>query len=208
MRALLFRMAILPITAAVGIACGGDNGPGPGAPVLTTVEVSPAAAALFTVAPENAVDLTVVAKDQDGQTMTGLGSPTFSSGNTAVAEVSENGTITATGAGTTQVTVSLTAGGVTETATTTVAVQVAPTSASVQAPQLVFQPQLVDLSAGGAVTWVVGGIHHTVDFTTTNAPADIPELENASAARTFPSQGTFSYRCSIHPAMTGTIRVH
>ena len=30
----------------------------------------------------------------------------------------------------------------------------------------------------------------------------------APLPRTFPSNGSFSYHCSIHPQMTGIVRVH
>jgi plastocyanin len=208
MRALISRIATLLIVAGIGVGCGGDGGPGPTPPVLTTLEATPATATLFTVAPGNAVALSVVAKDQDGQTMSGLGSPSFSSDNSAVASVSDDGTITAAGAGTAGITASLTAGGITKTDITTVTVQAAPANAGVIAPQLLFQPATVDVSAGGNVTWTFGTIHHTVTFTTAGAPADVPELENGSASRTFPSNGTFGYRCDIHPQMTGTVQVH
>jgi plastocyanin len=176
--------------------------------VLTTVEVTPATATLFTVAPGNVVTLAVVAKDQDGQTMSGLGSASFSSDNGAIADVSSDGTVTAAAAGTAVITASLTAGGVTKTGTTTVTVQVAPASAAVVAPALVFQPAAVDVSAGGSVTWTFGSIHHTVTFSSAGAPADVPELQDGSASRTFPTNGAFSYRCAIHPQMAGAVRVH
>jgi plastocyanin len=208
MRRLLSRMATLLLIAETGAGCG-DGGSGPDQDqVLTTLEVSPATVALFTVAPGNTVALTVVAKDQRGETMAGVGSPTFSSDNSAVATVSDDGTIRATGAGTTQVTASLTAGGVTATGTTTVSAQVTPATATVTAPAFAYEPQVVDVSAAGAVTWSFGAIHHDVTFTTAGAPANVPELQNGSAGRAFPDPGTFAYRCSIHPAMTGTVRVH
>jgi uncharacterized protein YjdB len=101
---------------------GGDSGPGPGPsdPVLTTLQVTPATATLFTVAPGNTVTLAVAAKDQDSGTMTGLGSPSFSSDNVTLVSVSEAGAITALAAGTAQITASLTAGGVTRTGGTAV----------------------------------------------------------------------------------------
>jgi plastocyanin len=211
MRTSLSGIATLLIVAGIGAGCGGgDSGPGPGPtdPVLTTVEVTPATATLFTVAPGNTVTLAVVGKDQDGQTMAGLGSASFSSDNSAVASVSDVGTITAGAAGTAGIAVSLTAGGATATGTTTVTVQVAPASAGVVAPQLAFQPATVDVSAGGTVTWTFGSIQHTVTFTTGGAPADVPDLQDGSAARTFPNNGAFGYRCSIHPQMSGAVRVH
>jgi len=210
MRALLSRIATLLMVAETGVAgCGGSGtDPNPDTPVLTTLEVTPATATLFTVAPENAVTLSVVPKDQNGQTMAGAGTPTFSSDNGAIADVGADGTITAVAAGTAQITASLTAGGVTKTATTTVTVQVAPAAAGVLAPQLAFQPAAADVSAGGTVTWTFGSIPHDVTFTTAGAPADVPALQNGSAARTFPTNGAFGYRCTIHPQMTGAVRVH
>jgi len=208
MRRLIPRIATLLIVAGTGVRCGGDGGTGSTTPVLTTVEVTSSTATLFTAAPGNTATLTVVAKDQDGQTMAGAGTPTFSSGNAAVAGVGADGTVTAVAAGTAQITASLTAGGVTEEGTTAVTVQAAPTSAGVVAPTLAYSPTTVDVSAGGTVTWTFGPVPHTVSFTTSGAPADVPELSSGSAARTFPTNGSFSYHCTIHAGMNGLVRVH
>ena len=202
MRGLLSRLAILLLAAA---GCGGT---GPDDSVLTAVEISPAEAALFTTAPGNTVALTVVGKDQRGEIMAGVGSATFGSDDPAVATVSGDGSVTAVGAGTTQVTASLTAGGVTVEGTAAVSVQVAPDHAVVTAPEFAYLPPTVDVNAGGTVAWIIGAIHHTVTFTDAGAPENVPELRNETAQRTFPSQGTFAYHCEIHPAMTGTVRVH
>jgi len=206
MRALLSRIATLLIVAETGVGCG--NSAGPGSSVLTTLEVTPAGTTLFTVAPGNAVTLSVVAKDQDGLTMVGVGPPSFSSGNVAVADVSAEGTITAVAAGTARITASLTVGGRTRTGTTTVTAQVASANAGVVAPAIAFQPATLDLQAGGTVRWTFESIHHTVTFTTAGAPVDVLELHDGSASRTFPTHGTFEYHCSIHPVMTGVIHVH
>ena len=140
--------------------------------------------------------------------MAGAGTPTFSSGNAAVAGVGVDGTVTAVAAGTAQITASLSAGGVTKTATTAVTVQVAAANAGVVTPTLAFQPGTVDVQAGGTVNWTFGSTPHTVTFTTGGAPADVPELSSGSAARTFPTNGSFSYHCTIHPQMAGAVRVH
>jgi plastocyanin len=201
----ILRIATLLIVAGIGVGCGGDGG-STGPSVLTTLEVTPATATLFTVAPGNTVTLAVVAKDQDGRTMSGLGSPSFSSDNSAIATVSDDGTITAVAAGTAQITASLTAGGVTKTGTTTVTAQVAPASAAVVATPTAFQPPTVDVSAGGTVTWTFGSSGNQVDFTTAGAPDDIP-FQTGSASRTFPNNGTFRYQCA-GPQMTGVVHVH
>jgi plastocyanin len=205
MRAPLSRIAALLIAAATGAGCGSDGGSGLGESVLTTLVVTPATATLLTVAPGNAVTLAVVAKDQNGQTM--AGSPNFSSDKGAIADVSNAGTITAVAAGTARITASLTIDGVTKTGTTTVTAQVAPANATVTAPGSAFLPNTVDVSAGGTVTWTFGSTPHQVSFTTAGAPADIPELQNGSASRTFPNHGSFNYQCS-GPQMSGVVRVH
>jgi plastocyanin len=208
MRALCSRIAALLIVAEIGVGCGGGSGPGTGPSVLTTLEVTPATTTLFTVAPGNVDSLSVVAKDQDGQTMVGVGLASFSSDNATIADVSGDGTVTAVAAGTATITASLTAGGVTKTGTTTVTAQLAPASAGVVAPALAFQPETVNVRAGGTVTWTFAATHHDVTFTVPGSPANVPELQNGSAARTFPNNGTFAYRCSIHPQMTGFVHVH
>jgi len=208
MRALLSRIATLLIVAATGAGCGDSGpGPGPGLSVLTTLEVTPATATLFTVAPGNTATLTVVAKDQDGQTMTGAGSPSFSSDNGGIVGVSDAGTITALAAGTAQITASLTADGVTKTGTTTVTAQVAPALAGVGATETGFQPPTVDVQAGGTVIWTFGSSVHNVTFTTPGAPDDISAQQDESVSRTFPNNGTFQYHCSM-PQMAGVVRVH
>jgi plastocyanin len=209
MRLLLSSIAAVLLGVVSGAACGGGGGGSGLEPaVLTTVEVTPATASLFTVAPGNTVSLAVAALDQNGDPVAGAGTPSFSSGNTAVADVGGDGTITAAGAGTAVITASVTADGVTKAGTSTVTVHAAPASAQVFAPQFAFQPATVDIHSGGGVTWTFGPIHHDVTFTSQGAPANIPELENGSALRTFPSNGTFDYLCSIHPTMRGSVRVH
>lgn len=207
MRTLLSRIAAVLVVVEAGAAGCGGGGTGPDAPVLTTLEVTPAAATLFTVAPGNTVTLAVVAKDQNGQTMAGAGTPSFSSDNAAIAAVGDDGTVTAVGAGTAGITASLTAGGVTTTGTTTVTAQVAPANVTVVAPGSVFQPGTVDVRAGGTVTWTFGSVGHNVAFTTPGAPADIAEFQNGSVSRTFPNHGTFNYQCS-GPQMAGVVQVH
>src|SRR3954471_8599605 len=142
MRSLSGITALL-IGAVAG--CGGGDGaveptptPTPTGSVLTTLEVSPLAHPLFTVAPGNTVKLSVVAKDQNAKVITPAAAPTFSSDNGAIATVGSDGTISAVSAGTAGITASLTEGGVTKTGTTSVTAQVAPASAAVQAPGHIF----------------------------------------------------------------------
>ena len=201
-------VTVVLVTILAG-ACGGDgSGPTPEPRVLATVEVTPATATLFSAAPGNTVQVTVVAKDQDGAPLNDVGPATFSSADEAVATVGADGTIAAAGAGTAQITASVTAEGVTKTGTTTVTVEDAPASASVEAPEFSFEPGTVDVSAGGTVTWTAGELPHTVTFLSTGAPASIPGFANESVSRTFPTSGAFEYACEFHSGMSGTVRVH
>lgn len=70
-----------------------------------------------------------------------------------------------------------------------------------------FQPASVTVAVGSTVTWSNGGAApHTV--TSSSGAFDSGTLQpGASFSHTFDTVGTFSYFCSIHPSMTGTITV-
>jgi plastocyanin len=80
-------------------------------------------------------------------------------------------------------------------------------SASVTMGDLFFSPTSVTVAVGDTVTW------HNTGQAPHNATADdgsfkTPTLNNGqSASHTFSQAGTFSYICTIHPQMKGTIRV-
>jgi plastocyanin len=80
-------------------------------------------------------------------------------------------------------------------------------SASVTMGDFFFSPSSVTVAVGESVTWRnTGEAPH-------NATADdgsfrTPDLnQGQSASHTFDSAGTFSYICTIHPNMKGTVRV-
>jgi plastocyanin len=71
-----------------------------------------------------------------------------------------------------------------------------------------FSPSDVLLKLGGTVTWTFGARPHNVIFgQASGAPADIPVTSNTQASRTFNTAGTFSYDCTLHAGMSGTVRV-
>ena len=74
---------------------------------------------------------------------------------------------------------------------------------------LAFSPSAVAVAVGANVTWVFGSVAHTVTFdAVAGAPADIPGTNsNVSIARTFTTAGLYTYHCSIHPSMTGSVTV-
>ncbi len=80
-------------------------------------------------------------------------------------------------------------------------------SASVTIADFFFSPASVTVAVGDTVTW------HNTGQAPHNATADdgsfkTPDLTNGqSASHRFTSAGTFSYICTIHPNMHGTVRV-
>ena len=201
------RAVLLAIPAA--IACGGSSPPSqPDPPVLTTVDLIPDTATLFTVPPGTSVKLAAVGRDQDGVALSGAGPAQFSSAADGVATTGSDGTVSAVSPGTAVITATMSAGEITRSGTATVTVRVPPLAAAVQAPSRRFEPVVVDIAAGGVVTWTIGDIPHDVVFTTPNAPENVQPTSNAAVSREFPTSGDFAYHCLIHSGMNGTVRVH
>lgn len=79
--------------------------------------------------------------------------------------------------------------------------------ASVMIANFAFSPQTITVSAGDTVTWTnTDQAAHTV--TANDGSFDSGLLsQGQSFSQTFSSPGTYSYICSIHPFMTGTVVV-
>jgi plastocyanin len=70
-----------------------------------------------------------------------------------------------------------------------------------------FNPPTIDGTVGTAITWTnAGPSNHTVTATDGSFDSGII-LVNAKFSFTPTAPGTFTYRCSIHPTMQGTIVV-
>ena len=69
-----------------------------------------------------------------------------------------------------------------------------------------FNPASIDAKVGETVTWTHNGeAPHTVTF---DDGEDSGSLANGDDySRTFDAAGSFPYKCSVHPAMTGTVEV-
>ena len=92
-------------------------------------------------------------------------------------------------------------------------------SASVTIQDFSFSPASVTLQVGGTVTWTNSGpSSHTVtsdagsfEGGTLSPPSGSDPYGQPSGGGTyrmsFPSPGSYSYHCSIHPGMQGTITV-
>jgi plastocyanin len=72
-----------------------------------------------------------------------------------------------------------------------------------------FSPSTVTIVRNGTVTWSNNsGVTHNVTFgQASGSPTNIPNLAAGSAARSFPSTGTFSYQCTNHQGMGGQVIV-
>jgi plastocyanin len=156
--------------------------------------------------------LTALAKDARGNTITGASGFKYSTSDRTKALVDTvSGLVTTIAPGSATMTASLTRDGVTASGTAAITVN-APVAgaaaATVQATNSnAFTPNSVTVAEGGAVTWAFGTVEHNVVFQTASAPANIDVSASKSVSRTFPTAGTFAYVCSLHAGMSGTINV-
>lgn len=81
--------------------------------------------------------------------------------------------------------------------------------ASVSIQGFAFSPATLTVSKGTTVTWTnKDSVAHTVTTTEPGEGFDSRNMGNgATFSYTFNNPGTFKYRCSIHPSMTGTVVV-
>jgi plastocyanin len=69
-----------------------------------------------------------------------------------------------------------------------------------------FTPTNITVAVGGTVTWTNHDVTaHT--STSTNGGWNASLAPGGVFSRAFPTAGTFDYRCTIHPTMSGTITV-
>jgi len=76
-------------------------------------------------------------------------------------------------------------------------------------PGNTFSPFSMRVTAGTIVRYNIFGDDHNVIFSHAVAgfPADINVVKDVVVTRTFPTKGTFSYACTVHPGMNGEIVV-
>ena len=87
----------------------------------------------------------------------------------------------------------------------------APTPAPATGPAAItisnfsFTPATLTVAVGSTVTWTnTDATAHAVRFTDQDGPQI---ATGASYSRTFSTAGSYTYQCSIHPYMTGTVVV-
>ena len=76
------------------------------------------------------------------------------------------------------------------------------------APPWCFSPKPIQITAGSTVTWTNGTAPlHTATADTGGWDTGNIAPGATSSAISFPTAGTFTYHCAIHPSMTGSVVV-
>jgi plastocyanin len=202
-----FRHMTALVTLGLAASCGG----GTDEPVIdNTVASVTVSSSLSTIAPGATVQMTATAKNAAGGGVASPPAATWSSSNQAVATITTSGLVTAVANG--QTTITGTIAGVNGTKVISVETVTAVQSATVAAgSNNAFTPPQVDLAVNGIVTWQFNSpvAPHNVTFgASTGAPAGISDTGTGSVSRTFTTPGTYSYTCTNHAGMNGTIVVH
>ena len=195
------------------VACGGggDGGGGTNPPpsdVVSTVSLSRSTA---TMRPADVTTITATPRNANG---------TAVSGKTVAWSVTQTGTIvniapsgasvqiTAAAVGTAQVTA--TVEGKTASVAVVVTNQAFPSTADVSVSNNAFTPDAVDVAVGATVTWTwnSAGTEHNVNFTGPTGIGSIASRSTGSESRTFNTAGSYTYSCSLHAGMNGSVTVH
>ncbi|HVE77954.1 MAG TPA: Ig-like domain-containing protein [Gemmatimonadaceae bacterium] len=184
--------------------------------MANSLTLSPAPALVFL---NETQDLSAAVFDANGNPLTSIGQVAFSSSNTDVAPVApvtaSVGRVTGLAEGTATITASYTVDGVTASATSAVTVATPPAADTVSTTSVrTFDPATAHIAAGGSILWrwISATTLHNVTFETPGSPANIPDTNLTTApdgvSRDFPTAGTFSYRCTRHAGMNGSVVVH
>ena len=212
-RSFMRRIAAGSVAAAL-VACGGSGdstSTGP-TPVFTSVSVTPVAP---TVSVGATVAMSALAKDQNGASFSGAPAATWSSSDETKATVdAATGVVTGLANGAPTITASITVGSITHSGSQQVAVVTPGATAGVTATTgQAFDPSGVTIArAGGTgtVTWTFQSLAHTVTWDTQPTGANVADIgptQNAQVGRDFTVAGHYTYHCSIHPGMHGTVDV-
>lgn len=85
---------------------------------------------------------------------------------------------------------------------------VAASNAAVSIQNFSFNPGNLQVKSGATVTWTNNDqVAHTVTFNSSSMKSSSILTPGQSFQTTFTSAGTFTYHCSIHPMMQGSVVV-
>jgi len=204
---------VLPIVASCLVACGGGGGDNggtnpPPSDVVSSVSTSRTSAS---VKPAESVTITATPRNANGGAVSGKTVAWTVTQTGTIVNITPNGSsvqITGAAVGTAQVTA--TVDGKAASVAITV-VQSFPSTGAVTVSNNTFTPADLDINAGGSVTWTwaQGSVDHNVNFTT--GPVTVTAISTRSTgsdSRTFNTAGLYSYVCTIHQGMQGTVTVH
>jgi len=186
--------------AVLIVGCGGGD------PVSSTaVAAVQISTQQGTLRPGLTSQFTATAVNGSGNTIANAGAVTWASIDPAIVSINGSGLATAAAAGSTSITASIQ--GVQ--GTRVVTVLPVGTSAIVTMPGNSFIPFEVTIRVGEQVFFEFPQTAHNVIFDNkTGAPQDIQQTRNVTVARTFSVAGQFPYDCTLHPGMTGSVRVN
>lgn len=203
-------MPFFVVGAVAACGGGGSNGTTNPPPPVTVSFVSLTRTNVL-LKPTEATTITATPKDASGNALTGRAVTWTVLPATGVANITPNGasvTISGTANGTATVTAT------SDTKTADVHVTVSSTIASsadvaVGANGNSFSPADADIISGGSVNFSWNGATHNVTWGTTPASvANIPDRSSGTVTVTLNQAGTYSYHCTLHPGMDGTVTVH
>jgi len=201
------------LTAVLALAaCGGGGGGGGGttAPPGSSGGVTVASVTLSgasSVALGGTLALTGVVKDGSGNVLTN--SITWGSSDESIAITRSSGVVYPLKVGTVNIngavgsvigskSISVTAAA----ASPATALNVAATNGSQ------FSPSSVTIAQNGSINFLFFSVTHNVIFAgIAGAPINVSDQANGDVQRVFGTKGTYSYTCSIHAGMSGTVIV-
>lgn len=128
----------------------------------------------------------------------------WSSGNSAIASVTQSGEVTALANGQTDIFATIGS----KRGATRVTVGEPPTSVLVSMPGNSFTPYTSTIKVGGVVRFEFPQTPHNVIFSPkTGAPTDIQSTASTTISKTFNTVGLFPYDCTLHDGMKGEVNV-
>lgn len=184
-----------------GCGTAGDSGGPTGLPKPASVKILVPSTELFV---GQSIQLTATAQDDAGADLA-AGDPTWSSSNTAVAQISETGLLQAMAPG--SATLKATIAG--KSATMGVTVDPLPGYEVFVQVTSTFAPASIIIRQFGNVRFVFNGISQDVTFSTAfpGAPSNIPGTTMGTVSRQFNTVGDFVFTSSVSAGLVGVVKV-